>query len=563
MDKLVLEKAMEASSEENVSPFTSYQMISTKDQASAGNYGSAQSVFETISLSNSGKWTDYSEAYFTIPVIIVASTKLDAVDSIVAYTGSHLQYADTLLGLKNSNLNLINSIQIDYGNTQMVQASDYINEYLIYKQHETMSEQDELLNGSTIGYAKDCSTSWYYSDESGIGNNHSDAPTEQSAQNVQIQNDGLFRRQQEFKSVSAHSMQKDVVLGGLTQLKEAGQCYIENFDTHRVMHYNAIVRLKDLPVFQHCGLMKGANWRITMQLNTCIFDVYKNDVGKMEFAPSTFSGKQTNPVMVSQSKTQFKVTSGSGTTNRTAYSGAICLPDRSITTVSCSVGSVLYSKHSGLQGIDAHFKNVELHVPTYTLKPSVETALLGLGQKKVSFNEVISFVQRGKSGVFNELITNGLARMKRMIICPILASSGNGSQMVDPFTSPFSTEPATCSPYIMDNFQVRVASSNLFHTPIQYSYESYLSEMSGKYGINSNMEAGLSSSRISFTDWQNNYGYIVVDLKRKNSSDDSVPLSLQISGKVVSPKPLDFYVFVEVERTMTYDVATGKLLSKE
>jgi hypothetical protein len=70
-----------------------------------------------------------------------------------------------------------------------------------------------------------------------------------------------------------------------------------------------------------------------------------------------------------------------------------------------------------------------------------------------------------------------------------------------------------------------------------------------------------NGSRISLKDYINTYGYIVVDLKRKPTSDESVPLSLQISGKIVSPKALNFFVFVEVEKEFTYDSATGQRLS--
>jgi hypothetical protein len=78
--------------------------------------------------------------------------------------------------------------------------------------------------------------------------------------------------------------------------------------------------------------------------------------------------------------------------------------------------------------------------------------------------------------------------------------------------------------------------------------------MNGKYGLE-------SSFRISMRDFVETYGYIVVDLKRKYSSDESVKLSVSISGKVKSARNLDLYCFFEQERTMTIDIATGQRLS--
>jgi hypothetical protein len=59
----------------------------------------------------------------------------------------------------------------------------------------------------------------------------------------------------------------------------------------------------------------------------------------------------------------------------------------------------------------------------------------------------------------------------------------------------------------------------------------------------------------------NIYGYIVVDLRRKHSEDESQPLSVQISGKIKSNKAMDFYCFLEKESSFAIDMVTGTRLS--
>ncbi len=564
MDNLVLEKALESNTED-ISPFRTRNVIKLKDQASGGNYSSGTSVFETITLSNGGKWCDYSEAYLTIPVVTVL-TGLQTGSEVVNFTADHIKDSDFAIGFKNSNLNLINSCMIEYGNRQLVQATDHINDILIFEQHMTMSEQDELLHGPTIGYAKDSAESWRYDDVNGIVNNNgSNLPFVNVVKNA-CSNEGYHKRLQEFDSFdNSVPNGHEAIFGNVDVLKKNNGNYIENFPTHKVYYKNAIIRLKDLPVFKNCSsLMKGANFKITLTLNQCMFkfSTHASDRGKMSFEPSSFNGKQTNPVMVSCDESQVVSASDDTTSIGNLDGGSATLPQDSVYTVSCSVGRCQYSPHNLLNPTPAcQETNIELNIPVYDLKASEERRLLEQGQKRVVYNEVLSYVQLNKSGAFNDLITNGVSHAKRMIVCPFMSASENGTNMVSPHTSPFDTSPSTCSPYMIENLQIQVANQNVYHTPINYSYEQFLSEMAGKYGVESGMMTGLSSSRINMRDFINTYGYIVVDLKRKASEDESVSLSVQMSGRITSSKKLDFYIFIETEKSFSYDVASGQRLS--
>lgn len=568
MDKEILDLSQVAN-EPNLSPFLKYEYSVIPDQATAGNYSSNQCVFESVTLSNNGKWVDYNHgAYFTIPLVFVVSgtTGGNAID----WTTNHIKDSDLLIGFKNSNINIINSIAIDYGNKQCVQATDYINQYLIFKQHETFSEEDEALNGSTIGYAKDDSESYCFKDvaNQGLFNNMNEGRFLSSVENVQAGNTGMRKRQDIFRRVAGDSSSQSALFGSnvdtvIANLKEAGENFVVNYATHKVYYYNAIVRLKDLPIFNKVGLMKGANWRITMTLNQCIFNVSKaSDAngGVLTFDQSTYTGRNTNFLMVADNKRTIKV-ANSATANQSvvnvAYGGAYTVPASSTLTVSCSVAKCNFSAHSALQ-VNHHNQNIRLHVPTVVLRPDEENALLAKGQKTVVYDDILFFQLSNKSGVFGELITNGLANLKRMIVCPVLSQTANKG--INPHISPFTTEPSTCSPYKIQNFQVKLASTNLYPEALNYSYDSFMTELNGKYSMGHNLVKGLAGSRISLKDYINNYGYIVVDLKRKHTQDEATPLSIYMSGKIASPLPLDFYVFIETEKSFTYDVATGHRL---
>jgi hypothetical protein len=571
MDREILELSHEVA-EPNLSPFLKYEVITLNDQATAGNYSSGQCVFETVTLSNNGRWCDYNHgAYFSIPCVFVVTGTTPAVPpndpDPIDWTANNVKDSDLLIGFKNSNVNLINSIAIDYGNKQCTQASDFVNQYLTFKQHETMSEQDELLNGPTIGYSKDSSDSWTYKNvaNQGLFNNMNGVNNTSSVVNVNMCNTGMRKRQEVFRRVNASSQSQENLFGAnldeiVTNLKASGENFVVNYDTHKVYYYNAIVRLKDLPVFPKCGLMKGANWRITMTLNQCIFKVTKDGGGLMKFVQTNYNGRNTNFLMVADNKQFFRaedVDTAATTIVTESIGGAYPLVVGTELTISCSVGKCNFAQHAGLN-VSAHESNVKLHVPTIVLNYAEDSRLLAKPQRTVIYDEVLTFIRPNKIGMFDELVTNGIAHVKRMIMCPVLSAAGN--QNINPHVSPFSTEPSTCSPYKIQNFQVQLANHNIYMNNINYSYESFLTEMNGKYSIGHNLAKGIAGSRISLKDYINTYGYIVVDLKRKPQADEATPLSIQISGRIVSPKPLDFYIFVEQEKSFTYDTATGARL---
>jgi hypothetical protein len=568
-DTIILERSMESPAD-NTSPFTRKEVIKIKDMSTSGNYSTGQVVFETISLSNSGKWCDYTEAFITIPTVSVIS----GVD--VNFTDPHVRDSDMALVFKNSHLNLINSCQIDYGNQSAVQQTDHINDYLIFKQHTELSMQDEELHGPTIGYAKDSSRSWRWSAVNGICNNDVGTSLGVVARHSAAVNEGMFGRSQVYFA-------RDDTLNGRTAIfgaddnvvKQSNRSYIVNAADHKAYYHNVIVRLKDLPLFQSMpSLLKGGNFKITLTLNQCEFKfttAADADVvaGAMTYTPANFQGRLTNPLMVSanaRSVMQPKVIAADTLHESAAVvvaGGSWGLPGNNTYTVSCNVARPQFSTHQALAVADCQVLNCELNVPIYTLKPAIESRYLQMGQKKVVYNEVLlhQLLNKQAGSTFNDLITNGLTHMKRLIIIPTIASGSNGTALVDPRLSPFDTVPSTCSPYILENLQVQIANQNVYANPVNYSYEMFLNEMNGRYGVESSLFAGVSSSRISMQDYIELYGYIVVDLKRKYSSDESVPLSVSISGKIKSLKNLDLFCFIEQEKSMTIDVATGQRLS--
>jgi hypothetical protein len=82
---------------------------------------------------------------------------------------------------------------------------------------------------------------------------------------------------------------------------------------------------------------------------------------------------------------------------------------------------------------------------------------------------------------------------------PILQkdTSASGAGALSPIQSPLASEPATCSPLTyMSQFNVQLSGVNAFANNIQYSWESFLTELQST-GLNGNLTRGLCSGLIS------------------------------------------------------------------
>lgn len=90
-----------------------------------------------------------------------------------------------------------------------------------------------------------------------------------------------------------------------------------------------------------------------------------------------------------------------------------------------------------------------LLVPFYSPNPSAGNAL---AQKKTFryFIRITNKVTVAPSDSFTWTVSNGIANLKRLIMQPDITNSTAGatvSDLINPFRSPFSTVPATTSPF--------------------------------------------------------------------------------------------------------------------
>jgi hypothetical protein len=262
-DAKIFMNAMDGS-EPPSTPFTKKEMINIVDNNS-GNYQPGSITWETTSLANCGKYCDYANSYITIPMVITLSSN-------PATNWTNATNTDLVLALKNSNYNFIHSYRIEYDNGQVVNNFDFANAYIEFQLHSESSLDDEEVNGDTIGYVKNKSTGWGYSNATqatgslnglGLFNNNNmgvyDALLSEGEPNT-----SMLKRQRKF--LNNGSVGRDLVRTD-DQVRAAGKNDITNLASCKTFYYNAIIRLKDLLFVGDLPLLKGAMMKIVFQMN--------------------------------------------------------------------------------------------------------------------------------------------------------------------------------------------------------------------------------------------------------------------------------------------------------
>lgn len=237
-------------------------------------------------------------------------------------------------------------------------------------------------------------------------------------------------------------------------------------------------------------------------------------------------------------------------------------------TTDISVGNkALSSSVAGAANVaTSNYTNVILYVPAYTFNPTFESAYLSSPIKKIKYTDVYQYQVREipANGTFNNLLTNGIANIKSVLIIPFYEQETGGSTTgsllsVPVWQSPF--DPAGTGPtspmIALTNFNVVVSGQNAIYNTQKYGFEEFIHQLQGVNAVNGNMTDGLTSSLINFTGFETEYCYYYVDVSRMLPVEESVPKSVQIIGQSLSPRRTTLMCFIEYGCEVDVDVLTG------
>lgn len=578
-------------------PFTSKQWLKIEDSNSGGSYTNAQLVFETNKINNTGAFINYAEAYLSFPMVGVLSGALrTAADGDTAINcGS--EWLDYVMALKNSAMaNIIHNITIEHGGKTRFSISNYANQYINFVLHSTLSEEDENIFGPTIGYAKDSSDSWRYSNAAGtagIGlyNNINNKVIETDFHSGDIMNEGLLKRQKHFiKSTNGRS--KNTFMGTDSQrFQFDGINTIVDDNNRKVYYYDCIVPLKyicpSLFDYNGLGLVRGADIRITVTINAiCDFRFAKlpaaAGISALTFYDGSFinqSASETNMWMVASSTQKYRTTtdvdspallaSARGTDYYTDCGSSPLLSNTGANADGTTLNANCYTFSSRLvtNGTYRHSKTrCTLNLPAYTLQPLIESQYLGEGDnssKRIHeitvLNSWYKMFLATTGSQFSNTVSNSVVRPKRLIMIAQIANAANNAG-INVLKSPFWTSVGHTCPFSIINFQCNVGGRPIYNISADnYSFKQYVAELNGAQGLNGGQITGLSSGRINFKDFNGLYHYLVVDLSRKDVAVENIPVSVEVSGQINSPFDINFHCYLEFAETYYTDVSNGAI----
>lgn len=160
------------------------------------------------------------------------------------------------------------------------------------------------------------------------------------------------------------------------------------------------------------------------------------------------------------------------------------------------------------------------------------------------------------------MISSGIVNSRYLLMVPSLQASENGVDKVLPEHSSLYPCSSPAAPhFIPTNFQISVAGSPLFTTPLN-SLDEYLeNDVFSFNSINGNLSTGLTSNTITRENWMEANNYLCFDLSRRLPSEDSLPKSIAVSFSNTYNKDIKMTCFIVYEKQTSIDVETGRLLA--
>lgn len=339
--------------------------------------------------------------------------------------------------------------------------------------------------------------------------------------------------------------------------------------------------------FNMVPLLKGVFMKLTMNLNNAQTQFTVQNFTAGALGPPAVAGTTTfisdvqatvpvggvNPLLIPSYRTGGLNSQGGPDPQLfTSPARTYCIQEPGIYYYNLSIGATLIGNNPNtigniVPGSGQLSKSIYLYVPAYTFNPVFEEAYLSNPIKQIKYTDVYQYqVLRIANGAqFNNLITNGIANIKSVLIIPFYSSDNtNGTTAFNmigmpEYQSPFDTAGCgTTAPMItLGNFNVQISGQNAIYNTQRYTFEEFNNQLYGQNAVNGGLTDGLTSGLIGYQEFLQSYCYYYVNVERMLPVEQSVPKSVQIVGTNYSTQIIDLWVFVEYGVEINIDLVTG------
>ena len=532
--------------------------------------------------------------------------------------------ADYAIGLKNWFGQIIHSFTLDYNGTTIVQQTPYVNMWNSFKLMTSLSLDDINTQGATIGFYPDNHFTWSYNTGvntigKGVCNNSNLASFGDVSGKFNTflrdkGNEGFIQRQRliNFNNVgvagSAGTTYGDLLYGGAGvtagtgALNQVWKSYIvakrdqtvvgglqtsAGYIQYAVM---ATVYLKHIhSFFNMCPLLKGVFMKMTMNLNntsTTFTTSSANAAALQNIVPTDINITAVsnplggvNPLMIASGFNTLSNTATVGTNQVNSNGGIALYPfagklggaggqcTATLTSIAnLSVGGRILD-NTIISAIGGNLnsplsQSVYLYVPAYTFNPVFEQAYLSSPVKSIKYTDIYQYQVLNVAGntMINNLLTNGIANVKSILVLPYYSASNNDVGNNTPcYQSPF--DPAGTGPTSpmcwLSNFNVQVSGQNAIYNLEKYNFEQFNNQLYGCNAVNGGLTDGITSGLIDRQAFDMEYCYYYVNIERMLPVEQSVPKSIQLVGQNLSSKSVDYISFIEYGNEVSIDILTG------
>ena len=188
-------------------------------------------------------------------------------------------------------------------------------------------------------------------------------------------------------------------------------------------------------------------------------------------------------------------------------------------------------------------------------------------EKKVVYEQVLfnqySNITNGAS--FSQLVQSGIKNPIACIIIPFISTvcgvNNDGTKATGTalgfaqYANPCDMCPASYSPISLTNLSVTLGGVNVLNTSLNYTYENFLSQINIAECLTSS-DIGIAVGLISQSWWEMNRVYYI-DLARSRDANKAMPRNLNISFNNNTLIPIDIMVFTIYLDSVTIDIETG------
>ena len=524
-------------------------------------------MFDGTSIATNGKWNDIRNSYFALPIVMTANfgTSLSASSVENAYA----------MSLKNGYHHLVDRISCEIDNNQMLGLQILNNWDVHYRILSTSSQEDARNYFPSIGMSvtPDVGQATTYQVAgtcNGLGEcNNRIADATASSTVTGYNNNTLFTntgRQQRMLNTSfdpanttGNSM---LAMTSANQCVTTGRNYCTQTTTQITYYIIAIIPARILhSLFDNMPLTQGLQLKINLYTNTQFTTTLTTGGTNLGtyLGVTTTATTQTCPFMISPHGTIAGIVpaNGNGLANVTTAAQ----------TITCSIGiAKQYSTGTSTHPI---LSQCRWYIPVYEMCPTFEFKYKSENARKtVIFNDTytVQYLNQAKYSQINQIVMNNVVKPRYMVIFSQIAGAVNGVSLaltsgglIAPPLSPWSSSPATQAVYNgISNLNVLINQTALYQYPINYGYEHFLNETRSFGSLNNGMDLGMSSGVIGMNEWNNGYGYVVINLGRKLSAEsDELPRSISVLFTNSNECSMDYTVIVGYEKSFIIDCANA------